>query len=168
MTLLLCAEEKVLSQPLLYLSLYLKRNRDEYYEHLQRVRTHGEWEEWLAFFLRGVTDVAGAATDTTRRIVHMIEHDRARIESELGRAAGSALRVHHLLVREVALSIPWATDHLALSEPTVASAIQHLETLGVAREATGRSRGRLYVYDEYLAILSEGTERPDEAPAPLV
>jgi Fic family protein len=159
-TLLLCAERRVLSQPLLYLSLYLKRNRDAYYDHLQRVRTEGAWEEWLAFFLRGVIDVAATATDTTRRIVQMIERDRARIESELGRAAGSALRVHHLIVREIALGIPEATSKLALSEPTVASAIGHLERLRMVREVTGRKRSRLYVYDEYLSILSEGTERP--------
>jgi Fic family protein len=159
-TLLLCAERKVLSQPLLYLSLYLKRNRDAYYEQLQRVRTEGAWEEWLAFFLRGVIDVAATATDTTRRIVQMIERDRARIESELGRAAGSALRVHHLIVRDIALSIPEATSKLALSEPTVASAIGHLERLQMVKEVTGRKRARLYVYDEYLSILSEGTERP--------
>ena len=159
-TLLLCAERKVLSQPLLYLSLYLKRNRDAYYEHLQRVRTEGAWEEWLAFFLRGVIEVAATATDTTQRIVQMIERDRARIESELGRAAGSALRVHHLIVRDIALSIPEATARLALSEPTVASAVGHLESLKMVKEVTGRKRGRLYVYDEYLSILSEGTERP--------
>jgi len=159
-TLLLCAERKVLSQPLLYLSLYLKRNRDAYYEQLQRVRTEGAWEEWLAFFLHGVIDVAATATDTTQRIVRMIERDRARIESELGRAAGSALRVHHLIVRDVALSIPGATAKLALSEPTVAKAVGHLEHLKMVREVTGRKRARLYVYDEYLSILSEGTERP--------
>lgn len=159
-TLLLCAERKVLSQPLLYLSLYLKRNRDAYYDHLQRVRTEGAWEEWLAFFLRGVIDVAATATDTTRRIVQMVERDRVRIESELGRATGSALRVHQLIVREIALSIPEATSQLALSEPTVSSAIGHLESLGLVREMTGRKRSRVYIYDEYLAILSEGTERP--------
>jgi Fic family protein len=157
-TLLLCGEPKVLSQPLLYLSLYLKRNRDGYYDRLQRVRTEGAWEEWLSFFLRGVIEVAGTATDTTRRIVQMIERDRARIETEAGRAAGSALRVHHLIVREIALTIPQATARLALSEPTVANAISHLERLGMVREVTGRQRGRLYIYDEYLAILSEGTE----------
>ena len=159
-TLLLCAERKVLSQPLLYLSLYLKRNRDAYYEQLQRVRTGGAWEEWLAFFLRGVIEVAATATDTTQRIVQMIERDRARIESELGRAAGSALRVHHLIVRDIALSIPDATAKLALSEPTVANAVGHLESLEMVKEVTGRKRGRLYVYDEYLSILSEGTELP--------
>lgn len=71
-TLLLCAES-VLQQPLLYLSLYLKRNRDIYYDHLQRVRTHGEWEEWLRFFLEGVTAVAGSATETARRIRGLVD-----------------------------------------------------------------------------------------------
>jgi hypothetical protein len=66
----------------------LKENRDEYYARLQRVRTNGEWEEWLTFFLEGVTDVARSATETTRQIVTLVEADRQRILS-LGRAAGS-------------------------------------------------------------------------------
>ena len=89
-TLLLCAEEQqVMSRPLLYLSLYLKRNRDEYYTRLQRVRTHGEWEEWLRFFLEGVNEVAASATDTTRRLLALVEADRQVIHG-LGRASGSA------------------------------------------------------------------------------
>jgi Fic family protein len=161
-TLLLCAEpepphQKVLSRPLLYLSLYLKRNRDAYYEHLQSIRTEGAWEDWLRFFLEGVIEVAGLATQTTRQIVQMVEADRHRIHS-LGRAAGSAQQVHDLLAREVIMTIPFASEKLPLSEPTIASATANLERLGIARELTGRTRGRVFAYDRYMAILNDGTE----------
>jgi Fic family protein len=156
-TLLLCADEQqVTSRPLLYLSLYLKRNRDEYYTRLQRVRTHGEWEEWLRFFLDGVNEVAASATETTRRLLALVEEDRRMIHS-LGRASGSALRLHELAVRQVALRIPEAARGLSLSQVTVANTASHLERLGILREVTGRSRNKLFAYQKYLAILTEGT-----------
>ena len=158
-TLLLCAEEPaVLSQPLLYLSLYLKQNREEYYRHLQRVRTHGEWEEWVTFFLEGVIEVSRSATDTTQRIVGLIARDRRRVVEELGRAAGSASRLHELAVDKIVFTIPEAAQQLGLSEVTVGKAAGHLEGLGIMREVTGRARNRVYVYGEYLSILQEGTE----------
>lgn len=156
-TLLLCAEPKVLSQPLLYLSLYLKRNRDEYYDHLQRTRTEGAWEEWLRFFLDGVIEVAGSATDTTRRLLQLVEDDRRMVHT-LGRASGSASRLHELVVHQIGISIPWAVKELDLSEPTVSKAAKHLVDLGILREVTGRKRGKIFVYSNYLAILNEGTE----------
>lgn len=156
MTLLLI-EQGVLRRPLLYLSLYLKRNRDAYYEHLQRVRTDGAWEEWLRFFLEGVVEVAASTAETTRGIVEMIERDRQRIH-ELGRGAATALRVHDLAVRRVVVKAPTAARQLDLSEPPVYGAIARLEELGVLREVTGRARGKSYVYGEYMDILNEGTE----------
>jgi Fic family protein len=156
-TLLLYAEE-VLSEPLLYLSLYLKRNRDTYYDHLQRVRTHGAWEEWLRFFLEGVVDVTRGATETTRAIVEMIERDRHRVE-QLGRATGSTLQVYDLLVNDLVTTIPTAARSLPFSEPTVTGALRRLEDLGIARELTRRPRGRVYAYERYLDLLSEGTEQ---------
>jgi len=156
-TLLLCAEgQQVMSRPLLYLSLYLKRNRDEYYTHLQRIRTHGEWEEWLRFFLEGVNDVASSATDTTRRLLELIEEDRQAIHA-LGRASGSALRLHELTIRQVVFRIPEAARELSLSEVTVANTAAHLERLGIVREVTRRARNKLFVYSKYLAVLEEGT-----------
>jgi Fic family protein len=159
-TLLLCSDPRpVLSRPLLYLSLYLKRNRNEYYDSLQRIRTHGEWEQWLRFFLEGVIEVSRSATETTRRIVQLIEEDRQRVLS-LGRATGSALRLHDVATREILFTIPQAATTVGLSEVTVAKATGHLERLGVVGEITGRTRGRVYVYRRYLAILQEGTEEP--------
>jgi Fic family protein len=156
--LLLCAEEhQVLSRPLLYLSLYLKRNRDEYYTRLQRIRTHGEWEEWLAFFLEGVIDVSGSATETTQRIVTLVGDDRQEVLT-LGRAAGSASRLHDIAVGDIVFTIPQAARRLELSAVSVGKAATHLEDLGIVREVTGRTRNKLYVYTKYLEILQEGTQ----------
>lgn len=157
-TLLLCSEG-VLSRPLLYLSLYLKRNRDAYYECLQAIRTEGAWESWLEFFLEGVVDVAESATLSAQRIVALVERDRQKLH-RIGRGSATALRVHDLAVRFVLLSVPRAARQLALSEPTVAAGVKRLEQAGILREATGRRRGRLYAYDEYLKLLNEGTAEP--------
>ena len=156
-TLLLCGQERVLSKPLLYLSLYLKRNRDAYYERLQRVRTHGEWEEWVRFFLQGVIDVADSATETTRRLLALVERDR-RLIQELGRASASASRLHDLVTREVVFRIPQAASRLESNEVTVGKAARNLERLGIVQETTGRARNKRFVYLEYLRIIEEGTE----------
>jgi cell filamentation protein, protein adenylyltransferase len=157
-TLLLVAEG-VLKRPLLYLSLYLKQNRDDYYDHLQRIRTEGAWEAWLRFFLEGVIEIAEATTATTRHLVHMIERDRQTIHG-FGRGAGTALRVHDLASRFVVFRPTTAAKVLELSDPPVYAAVRRLEEAGILREVTGRQRGKLYVYDEYLARLNEGTTDP--------
>jgi Fic family protein len=150
-TLLLCAE-KVLQQPLLYLSLFFKQHRDVYYEHLQRVRTEGAWEAWLDFFLEGVVSVAGSATETARAIRRLVDGDREKIHA-LGRAAASALRVHEVAGRRIVLSASRAAAELQLSAPTVNAAFARLEDVGILREVTGRKRGRLFVYEAYLDLL---------------
>ena len=155
-TLLLCSQG-VLKRPLLYLSLYLKRNRDSYYDHLQRVRTDGAWEEWLLFFLDGVIEVAESTTDAIRRIVSMIERDREAIQG-MGRGAATAQRVHDHAARYVVVRPSATARALRLTDPPVYNAISRLEEAGILREMTGRRRGRIYVYDEYLSLLNEGTE----------
>jgi Fic family protein len=155
-TLLLCSEG-VLSRPLLYLSLHFKRHRDDYYDHLQRVRTEGDWEGWLRFFLEGVVEVAESTTHTTQRIVAMVEADRQRIHG-FGRGAATALRVHDLATRRVVIGASSASEQLGLTGPPVYAAIERLQKAGILREATGRQRGKLYVYDQYLTVLNEGTE----------
>lgn len=155
-TFLLCAE-KALSEPILYLSLYFKTHRQEYYEHLQRVRTEGDWEKWLRFFLTGVMQTAEQATDAARSILSLFGKDRAKIE-KLGRPAGSALRVHEYLQSKPITSVPMATKKLGLTEPTIRASLAHLQKLGIVKEMTGRQRNRLFVYRRYLDILDEGTE----------
>jgi Fic family protein len=104
-----------------------------------------------------VISVATLATETTRRIVELIERDRRQI-NDLGRAAGSALLVFDQAVRDVILRIPETAQRLPVSEPTVATAVGNLEQLGILREITGRPRNKIFTYSKYLEILSEGTE----------
>ena len=156
-TLLLC-DAGVLREPLLYLSLYLKRHRARYYELLDLVRRDGDWEAWLEFFASGVAEAAQGAVDTAGRLSELFAFDRSRIESVTGRRAGSALRVHEALKARPLRSIADLATTTGLSFPAAAAAVDALVGLGVAREFTGRRRDRLFVYDRYVAILGEGTE----------
>ena len=157
-TFLLC-HESVLQQPLLYLSLYLKQHRKEYYELLQRVRTEGVWEEWLAFFFRGVASTAEQAAASSSRVLHLFQENQRKI-SKLGGAAGSVTRIHELLQRTPMLSVN-RTIGLMDDAPTFATvsvAFARLAELGIAEEITGGQRNRVFAYKTYLAILNEGTE----------
>jgi Fic family protein len=154
---LLLVVDHVLQQPFFYLSLYFKQNRADYFYALQRVRTHGDWEGWLRFYLIGVEAVAREATETTRTLVKIFEEDRQRVAG-LGRAAGSALAVHDLLRRRVIISPARAAEEIGLTWPTVNSALNRLVRLGIAREITGKKRDRLFAYQQQLDILNRGTE----------
>ena len=156
-TLLLC-HAGVLRQPLLYLSLYFKQHREIYYDLLNHVRLTGDWEAWLAFFLEGVKLTAEGAVSTAQRLSRMFQDDRDRIESAGGRRTGSTLRVHDALKAQPILSLPVARRGTKLSFQTAASAMELLIEHGIAREITGKRRDRLFVYEQYLSILNEGTE----------
>ena len=151
--------EGVLREPLLYLSLYFKSNRQTYYELLQRVRTDGDWEAWISFFMRGVRETAEGAVATAQRLAKLFKADREQIE-ELGRVAGSALRVHDALQQHPIQTIKAATERSGLTVPTVTAVMKLLEAAGIVRELTGKQRGRIFGYDRYLTILNEGTDSP--------
>lgn len=155
-TFLLC-QAGVLREPLLYLSLYLKQNRSTYYELLNRVRRNGDWEAWLDFFLEGVRQVAEGAVATAEGLSRMFQEHQLRIQ-EMGRRAGSAIRVHEALKARPVLSLTTISRTTGLSFPAVSSAMDLLVELGIARELTGKRRNRLFSYDMYLSTLSEGTE----------
>lgn len=155
-TFLLCTQG-ILREQILYLSFYFKTHRQQYYDLLQQVRERGDWEIWLEFFLDGITETSLQAAEAAREILGLFEADRHRIES-LGRPAASALRVHQLLQQKPLVGIPDAAQKLGISAPTIAKSIQHLEDLGIVREVTGKQRGRMYVYSDYLRILSRGME----------
>ncbi len=156
--LVLCSQG-ALREPTLYLSLYLKAHRQRYYELLQAVRTEGDWEAWLRFFLEGVEQTAQQAASTASKLMNLATADTEKIKT-LGRPAGTALQVHHLLQGQPILSVSLAATRLGLSFPAINSAFAHLEKLGVVREFTGKQRNRLFSYTACLAILTEGTE-PD-------
>ncbi len=157
-TLLLC-QAGLLRAPLLYLSLYLKQNRATYYDLLSHVRQTGDWEEWIAFFLEGVRVTATGAVSAAQRIARMFQDDHGHIETT-GRRAGSLLRLHEVLKARPIISLTEVCNRAMLSFPAASSAMEHLVKRGIAREITGKRRNRLFVYDQYLSILNEGTEAP--------
>lgn len=149
-TFLLCAQG-ALQQPILYLSLYFKSHRQAYYDLLTRVRTHEDWEDWMAFFLDGVKSTSGQAVHAALRILDLMAADRKKMEA-LGRTAASVLRVHLYAQTHPILSIASAAKAMGISFPTAAAAVEHLQELGILREITGRRRGRLFAYGSYLDI----------------
>ena len=149
--------EGVLHQPLLYLSLYLKRHRDEYYALLDLVRQEGDWEAWLAFFAKGVHETATESVQTVQRLTTLFREDAARVRG-LGRAGHSALQVQAALQERPVATVKQLARRTQLSAPTIYTALDALVSLGIVRELTGRPRDRVFGYDRYLAVLSEGTE----------
>jgi Fic family protein len=154
-TLVLC-NEKVLRQPMLYLSLFFKAHRDKYYELLQQVRVDGDFERWIEFFLTAVKETADQAVDTAHKLLSISEEDRKHIQT-LGRAAGSALRVHYALLQRPVLTIPKIQEMTGLQPNTVMSSLERLIKLGMVNEITGKLRNRVFVYNNYIQILNEGT-----------
>jgi Fic family protein len=155
-TFLLCAEG-VLNEPLLYLSLYFKENRSEYYDHLQSVRRTGDWEGWMRFFLRGVKQTADQAVSSARRLRDLFAADLEKITA-VGRAAANIIRIHQQLQLQPVTSVNTIAAKLDMAVNTARSALTQMQTLGIVREITGGKYGRLYAYDAYLTILGEGTE----------
>jgi len=148
---------KLLSQPLLYLSLFLKRHRDEYYRRLTAVRTEGAWEPWLDFFLDGVATIADEAVASARDLFALVASDRARV---LGAESGTlaAARLFELLPRHPVVTVNAAVKLLATSKPTATRAVEALVDAGVLRETTGKKRDRSFGYHAYLERLRVGTD----------
>ena len=155
---LMLVDAGVLRQPLLYLSLYLKRHRATYYDLLNAVRQDGDWEAWLAFFLAGVRETAEHAVDAIGRCRETFARDRERIE-QVGRRAGSALRVFDALRARPILSTAEASRRAAVSFPTASAALKLLEALGIAAELPPKTRRpKLFLYRDYLRVLTEGED----------
>ena len=154
---LILHHDGVLRQPLLYLSLYFKQHRAEYYRLLDAVRTTGDWEAWLDFFLEGVHQTATGAVDTAHRLLALFQRDAAQIQT-LGRSAPNTLRIFDALRQRPLASIDALAQRTGLSFPTAARAIDALQRLGIVHEITGRKRERVFAYRAYLDILNEGGE----------
>jgi Fic family protein len=152
--LMLCADG-VLREPSLYLSLYFKTQRQQYYDHLDNVRRSGDWESWLEFFLEGVKSTSQQAVQTAQKILKLFAEDREKVRT-LGRRSGNALLVYEQFVRRPILDAPTIHKALHLAAPTVRAAIEALRDLNLLNEITGQRRNRVWVYQSYYALLSEG------------
>jgi Fic family protein len=155
-TFILCTEG-VLKDPLLYLSLYLKANRQAYYDHLQSVREIGDWEAWITFFLTGIIETANQATETAQAVIALFNKDRARIEDSK-KSTATVLNIHNFLQRHPLANTTKIKEACGVSLPTVLRSLTTLEKLGIIREITGKERHKIFIYQAYLDILNQGTE----------
>jgi Fic family protein len=159
---LVLVQDDLLKKPLLYLSLYFKQHRQDYYRHLNDVRERSRWDEWLRFFAEGVRETAEGAVSTARRLSDLFGRDLGRVHAA-GRRAGSADKVLATFRERPLATIARLKTATRLPIPTVTRAVEALQKLRIVRETTGRRRGRVYAYDAYLRLLAEGTE-PLEQP----
>ncbi len=155
-TFILC-NDGLLKEPLLYLSLYLKANRQLYYDYLQSVRETGDWEAWIKFFLTGVAETANQAAQTAQSIIGLFNNDRKKIESA-GKSTAGILTIHNYLQRHPISNTSKIREKCNVSLPTVLRSMVALEKLNIVKEITGKGRHKIFVYKEYLDILSQGTE----------
>jgi Fic family protein len=158
-TLLLC-EQKVLKEPMLYLSLYFKTHRQYYYELLNNVRLTGDWEAWLDFFADAVIVSATQAVETAQKLHNLAIQDGEKISS-LGRASVSALQIHQALMERPITTSGWLVEETSITPATVNKALSNLMQLGIVRELTAQKRNRLFSYSRYVEIISSGMEPPE-------
>ena len=147
----------ILQEPLLYLSLYFKQNRGEYYRLLQSARVSGDWESWVEFFLKGVDEVSRQAFSTAQEIVALFKRDEERIKQEDGGTAGVIKTYNHLKRYPVS-----NTGHIVreanISLQTALRSLRALEKMGIVKEWTGRRRHKIFIYTKYVQIIDRGTE----------
>lgn len=146
--------KSILQRPLLYLSEYFKRRRQEYYECLQRVREAGGWESWLRFFLEGVRNVATEASETARQIQSLRTQHQHLLQDETG-----GLAVLDRLCQQPMMTVNQVRDTIGMTYPVAADLVRRMEELGLLIEITGRSRNRVFAYRPYLALLGEDPVR---------
>ncbi len=154
-TFILCVEG-ILEKPLLYLSLYFKTHRQLYYDHLQLVRETGDWEEWLQFFLKGVIETANQAVAAAQSILKLFADNQQKI-ANFGKASASTLAVYQFLQKFPISNAKKVAQQCGISLPTTNKSLKHLLDLSIIKEITGKSRNKLYVYQDYLDILNEGS-----------
>ena len=148
-------QQGILRHPMLYLSYYLKKNRQEYYDRLMAVREKGDWEGWVIFFLRGVADIAEEATDVAQRLVRMREEHRTLVEAEIPRTH-NALRVLNGLYRQPVITVAAVQSHLGISYASANRLIARLTDIGILRAITSGERNRVFAYAPYLELFMDG------------
>ena len=142
----------MLNQPLLYLSYYFKTHRQYYYDLLNGIREHGDWERWLDFFLDAVIETARESNKIILDLHKQTENDRAKITT-LGRAATSALAVHQAMLRHPIADIAKLKELTGLTNATIGKMLNYLLEFNIIEETTGNKRNRLFCYSRYMESL---------------
>ena len=156
----LLTQRYILQKPVLYISQFFKRHRTEYYDRLQSVRDGGDWEGWLAFFLRGVAEVSEEAAKTAQRILALREEHRNAVTEHLGRATGNGHRILEILYRRPYLSVADVQETIGGSYAAANNLVSHLTRIGILEEVTGQKRNRIFSYQPYIRIFAEESDRP--------
>ncbi len=147
---------KLLSKPLLYLSLFFKRHRDEYYQRLTQIRSNGDWEGWTSFFLEGVGAMASESVQTAQHLFRLVSNDRQRVLAARG-VSVTAVRLFEQLPRHPIVTAAGAEGLLFTTRPTASKAISTLVDAGLLKEVSGKLRDRSFVYRRYLDLLANET-----------
>jgi Fic family protein len=143
-----------LSQPLLYLSEYIERHKQDYYDALQRVRTHGAWSEWLRYFFEGVRWSAARAARQARELMALREKLRRKVAE-----APKALALIDVLFVNPYINVARAKDILGVTDPTARNALALLEKAAIVREITGRTWGKMYLAHGVLKAIEHPKEQ---------
>jgi len=151
----LLREQQILLKPVLYLSYFFKRYRQQYYEHLQSVRDAGMWEQWITFFLQGIVKVSKQATDTARKILALRETHRRAITDKLGRAAGNGHRMLEHLYTHPIVSVNDVQNLIGTTSPAANNLVTRMVALGILHEITGQSRNRRFTYQSYIQLFQD-------------
>jgi Fic family protein len=155
-TLLLC-KEKLISEPMIYLSLYFKAHRNEYYDQLQKIRTKGDWENWLSFFLDGISEVSSLGLILTKKIHSLFEEDLKLIRDSGGRKSRGMLALFHIIQKVPVLTISYADEMLKsnISKPTLYVAASELIKLEILESKLNSQNIQVFIYKKYLHLLME-------------
>ena len=154
---LLLEHWRLLTRPLLYLSLFFKQHRGEYYRRLNAVRIDGDWEGWLEFFMGGVATIADEAVSSARELFALVASDRVSTLAHAGTSVTAVRLFEHLPLHPI-VSVAHVIEQLEVSKPTAGRAVETLEKAGVLIEVTGKKRDRWWVYQSYLDKLRVGTD----------
>lgn len=149
-------EKRVLSTPALYISYFLKKNRVEYYDRMTEVRTKGNYEQWVKFFLQAIMESAEDATATIDELIAL--HDaNVSVISKLGRAAKNVMLVFNYLESNPIIEIRKTSEALGITFNTTSSAVNRLVDADILVQTSNNSRNRTFAYEAYLDILRKGT-----------
>ncbi|MCB1526797.1 MAG: Fic family protein [Hyphomicrobiaceae bacterium] len=162
-TFLLCQAD-ILQKPVLYLSHYFKKRRIDYYNCLQNVRDDGDWEGWLKFFLRGISEVSNEATDTARKIVSLRENHRGRITDNFGRSAANGHTLLESLFKRPIINVATVAEKLEITFAAANNLVQRFVDQQMLFEITGQQRYRLFSYEPYISLFSQPLHRSSDGP----
>jgi len=146
----------LLSKPILYLSFYLKKNRETYYNLLMKVRTQGDWEEWIKFFLKGIGEISGEAANTAKEIIQLKEK---LITTLYEKSISSIYAVKFIayIFESPIIEIKNLIERFSVHKDTANELVKKFEGIGILKEVTGKQRYKKYLFKEYVDIIARGT-----------